>query len=243
MFGALIMLPLYLQVVKGDSPSSAGSKLIPLMLGIVFTSIFSGKYITKHGKYKRFPVIGTVIMTVGLVFMTTLSIDTPYWKLSIFAAMIGGGLGLSMQTMVIALQNSIDFKDMGVATTSNTFFRSLGSVFGAAVFGSILTNRLDHYLKQDFAQLASSNPAAVQGFDPNVLQSVTSNTSVLSTLPAVIQNTVLQSFVNSFHVVFMVAAPVTAVGFLVAVMLHEKPLRTSEQYQQSKEDAAGDAIG
>jgi EmrB/QacA subfamily drug resistance transporter len=243
MFGALIMLPLYLQVVKGDSPSSAGLKLIPLMLGIVFTSIFSGKYITKHGKYKRFPVIGTVIMTVGLVFMTTLSIDTPYWKLSIFAAMIGGGLGLSMQTMVIALQNSIDFKDMGVATTSNTFFRSLGSVFGAAVFGSILTNRLDHYLKQDFAQLASSNPAAVQGFDPNVLQSVTSNTSVLSTLPAVIQNTVLQSFVNSFHVVFMVAAPVTAVGFLVAVMLHEKPLRTSEQYQQSKEDAAGDAIG
>jgi MFS family permease len=243
MFGALIMLPLYLQVVKGDSPSAAGLKLIPLMLGIVTSSIFSGKYITKHGKYKRFPIVGTVLLTIGILLMTTLGIDTPYWQLSIYAVLIGLGMGLSMQTLVIALQNSIDFKDMGVATTSNTFFRSLGSVFGAAVFGSILTNRVGHYLQSDFAKLAQTNPTALKDFDPGILESVTSNTSVLQGLPGVIQNTVLQSFVNSFHVVFMVAAPVPAVGFICAMMLRDKPLRSNAQYQQSREDAAGDAIG
>jgi EmrB/QacA subfamily drug resistance transporter len=243
MFGALIMLPLYLQVVKGDSPSSAGLKLIPLMLGIVSSSIFSGKYITKHGKYKLFPVIGSILVTIGILLMATLSMNTPYWQLSIFAIFIGLGLGLTMQTLVIALQNSIDFKDMGVATTSNTFFRSLGSVFGAAVFGSILTSRVGHYLKADFAELAQSNPAAMKDFDPGILQTVTSNTSVLHGLPQVIQNTVLQSFVNSFHVVFLTAAPVTAIGILCALLLREKPLRTNTQYQQAREDAAGDAIG
>ena len=132
---------------------------------------------------------------------------------------------------------------MGVATTSNTFFRSLGSVFGAAVFGSILTNRVGHYLQSDFAKLAQTNPSALKNFDPGILEKVTSNTSVLKGLPDIIQTTVLQSFVNSFHVVFIAAAPVTALGFLCALMLRETPLRTNAQYQQAREDAAGDAIG
>ena len=243
MFGALIMLPLYLQVVKGESPSSAGLKLIPLMLGIVITSIFSGKAITKTGKYKKFPIAGTIIMTLGLALMTTLSINTPYWQIAIFAAMIGMGLGLSMQTMVIALQNSIDFRDLGVATTSNTFFRSLGSVFGAAIFGTILTNRLGHYLVKDFADLAATNPTAVVGFDASKLEGVTNNTAILSQLPTVIQQTVLQSFVNSFHVVFVVAAPIIAIGIFCALKLREVPLRTSAQFTEAKEEAAGEAIG
>jgi EmrB/QacA subfamily drug resistance transporter len=146
MFGAIVMLPLYMQVVKGYSATEAGLKLIPLMLGIVTTSIVSGKLITKHGHYKRFPIMGTAIMTLGILAMVRLDIDTPFWELSIYAIMVGAGLGLSMQTIVIALQNSVDFKDMGVATSSNTFFRSLGSVFGTALFGTILTSRLGHYL-------------------------------------------------------------------------------------------------
>ena len=124
MFGAIVMLPPYMQVVKGYSATDAGLKLIPLMLGIVSTSILSGKLITKNGKYKRFPIMGIAIMTLGILAMYTLEIDTPYWQLSIFAIMVGAGLGLSMQTIVIALQNSVEFKDMGVATSSNTFFRS-----------------------------------------------------------------------------------------------------------------------
>ena len=153
MFGAIVMLPLYFQVVKGYSATEAGLKLIPLMLGIVSTSIVSGKMISKHGHYKRFPIMGTAIMTVGILLMTRLQIDTPYWQISIYAILVGAGLGLSMQTIVIALQNAVEFKDMGIATSSNTFFRSLGSVFGTAIFGSILTNRVVHYMSSGFGEV------------------------------------------------------------------------------------------
>ncbi|MEY4087328.1 MAG: hypothetical protein RIU70_438, partial [Actinomycetota bacterium] len=243
MFGAIVMLPLYLQVVKGDSATSAGLKLIPLMLGIVSTSIFSGKAITKHGHYKRYPIIGTAIMTLGILAMVRLQIDTPYWQISIYAIMVGAGLGLSMQTIVIALQNAVDFKDMGVATSSNTFFRSLGSVFGTAIFGTILTNRVGHYLAQNFAELAAKNPGAVANFDPAQLAGVQNNTAVLKTLPAEIKVTALNAFVDSFHVVFLVAAPVVAVGFFVALFLRETPLRTNADYASARNEAAGEALG
>lgn len=243
MFGAIVMLPLYLQVVKGNTATEAGLKLIPFMLGIVSTSIYSGKAITKHGYYKRFPIIGTVIMTIGIALMSTLNTTTPFWQLSIYAIMVGAGLGLSMQTIVIALQNAVDYKDMGVATSSNTFFRSLGSVFGTAVFGTILTNRLGHYLNQNFADLAQNNPSAVAGFDPAKLEAIQNNTSILQTLPPVIQSTALESFVNSFQIVFLTAAPITALGFLLAIFLRETPLRTNKDYAAAREEVAGESIG
>ncbi len=243
MFGAIVMLPLYLQVVKGASATEAGLKLIPLMLGIVSTSIFSGKAISKSGKYKKFPVMGTTLMTIGILLMVTLTRETPFWQLSIFAILVGAGLGLSMQTIVIALQNSVEFKDMGVATSSNTFFRSLGSVFGTALFGSILTNRVAHYLQSGFTELAANNPAAVSGFDPEKLKQLSSNTAVLKELPLVVQNTALDAFVNSFHVVFLAAAPVTALGIILALMLREAPLRTNKDYAAAREEAAGEALG
>jgi EmrB/QacA subfamily drug resistance transporter len=243
MFGAIVMLPLYLQVVKGDSATEAGLKLIPFMFGIVSTSIYSGKAITKHGYYKRFPIIGTAIMTIGLLLMSTLGRNTPFWQLSIFAIMIGTGLGLFVQTIVIALQNSVNFRDMGIATSSNTFFRSLGSVFGTAVFGTILTNRLGHYLNENFNNLAATNPGALAGFDTNKLDGIQSNTAILATLPPVIQSTALDSFVSSFHMVFLTAAPITAVGFILALLLREMPLRTNKDYAAAREEAAGEALG
>ena len=230
MFGAIVMLPLYMQVVKGYSATDAGLKLIPLMLGIVSTSIYSGKAITKHGHYKRYPIIGTAIMTVGLLAMVRLNIDTPYWEISIYAIMVGAGLGLSMQTMVIALQNSVDFKDMGVATSSNTFFRSLGSVFGTAIFGTILTNRLGHYLLG-------------AGFAPEQAELVQSNTAAIGALPPEGRLTALNAFVDSFQVVFLVAAPVVAIGFFVALFLRETPLRTNADYANARNEAAGEALG
>jgi ABC-type sugar transport system permease subunit len=182
-------------------------------------------------------------MTVGILLMTRLQIDTPYWQISIYAIMVGAGLGLSMQTIVIALQNAVDFKDMGVATSSNTFFRSLGSVFGTAIFGSILTNRVGHYLQSNFAELATKNPDAVAGFDPNKLAGITNNTAVLKTLPPQIQTTALDAFVHAFHIVFYAAAPVTALGLLLALMLRETPLRTSKDYAAAREEAAGETLG
>jgi len=224
------MLPLYMQVVKGYTATEAGLKLIPLMLGIVSTSIYSGKAITKHGHYKRFPIIGTAIMTLGLLAMVRLDIDTPYWELSIYAIMVGAGLGLSMQTIVIALQNAVEFKDMGVATSSNTFFRSLGSVFGTAAFGTILTNRLGHYL-------------ATSGFDPAQAEQIQNNTAAIATLSPEGKITALNAFVDSFHVVFLVGAPVVAVGFIVALFLRETPLRTNADYASARNEASGEALG
>ena len=240
MFGAIVMLPLYMQVVKGYSASSAGLKLIPMMLGIVTMSIYSGKTISKHGHYKRFPVIGAVIMTFGILMMTRLQIDTPYWQVALNAVLVGMGLGLSMQTIVIALQNSVEMRDMGVATSSNTFFRSLGSVFGTAFFGSVLTNRIGHYLQSGFAELGKSNPQAVAGFDATKIKSLANNSTLIHQMPADVQHVVLQAFVNSFHVVFYAAAPITAIGFLLALMLKEVPLRTNEDYKKAAEDAAGE---
>jgi EmrB/QacA subfamily drug resistance transporter len=243
MFGAIVMLPLYMQVVKGYSATSAGLKLIPLMLGIVSTSIISGKLITKHGHYKRYPIAGTALMTAGILSMYSLQIDTPYWKLSIFSIMVGTGLGLSMQTIVIALQNSVEFKDMGVATSSNTFFRSLGSVFGTALFGSILTNRLSHYLKINFAEFASKNPAAAGAVNQDQLKAIQNNTSLIKTLPVNVQNVILDSFVHSFHIVFLTAAPLVAAGFVAALFLRETPLRTNADYAAARNEAAGEALG
>ena len=156
---------------------------------------------------------------------------------------MGVGLGLSMQPIVIALQNAVDFKDMGIATSSNTFFRSLGSVFGTAFFGSVLTNRLSHYIEGGFKDLAASNPSALAGFDKTQISSLTSNTSGIAKLPPTIQTTIIDAFVNSFHVVFLVAAPVTFLGVILALFLRETTLRTNEDYRAARQDSAGEALG
>jgi EmrB/QacA subfamily drug resistance transporter len=243
MFGAIVMLPLYLQVVKGNSATSAGLKLIPLMLGIVSMSIFSGKRITTTGKYKIFPIVGAAIMTLGLILMSTLNETTSFGILSIYAIMVGAGLGLSMQTIVIALQNSVDFQDMGIATSSNTFFRSLGGAFGTAIFGTIFSNRVTYYLQDNIAALQSTDPQSLNGFDPAKLKEITTNTSVISTLPPVIRETVLHSFAQTFHMVFLAAAPVTFIGFVLAFFLKEKPLQSSTAHHAAKTEAAGEAVG
>ncbi len=242
MFGAIVMLPLYLQIVKSNTATAAGLKLIPLMLGIVSTSIFSGKRITTTGRYKKFPVMGTFIMTVGILLMTTLTRNTPYWQLSIYAIIVGAGLGLSMQTIVIALQNSVDFADMGVATSSNTFFRSLGSVFGTALFGAVLNNRLAHYMASGFTELATKQPSAMVGVNLSQ-RGLTDIIASPQKYATVVHNTALDGYVNSFHIVFYAAAPVTALGFILALSLRELPLRTSQDYAAAREEAVGEALG
>ncbi len=243
MFGAIVMLPLYLQVVKGNSATEAGLKLIPLMLGIVSMSIFSGKRITTTGKYKIFPIAGAGIMTLGLILMSTLNETTSFGVLSIYAILVGAGLGLSMQTIVIALQNSVDFQDMGIATSSNTFFRSLGGAFGTAIFGTIFSNRIAYYLQDNIATLQSTDPQSLAGFDSAKLDLITTNTSIITTLPPAIRDTVLHSFAQTFQVVFLAAAPITFIGFVLAFFLKEKPLQSSTAHHAAKSEAAGEAVG
>ena len=242
MFGAIIMLPLYLQVVKGDSATSAGLKLIPFMIGIVSMSIVSGKMITKHCHYKRFPIIGLALMTVGIAMLSTLTATTPFWKLSIYAILIGAGLGFSMQTVVIALQNSVDFRDLGVATSANTFFRSIGATIGVALFGTVYASRLAHNLPIEIEKLKASNPAALVGATPEKFAALKENTAVIKTFTPELQAGIINAFVNSFHIVFLTAVPVTVIGFFIAFMLRETPLRTGAGHQAAKDEAAGEAL-
>ena len=243
MFGAIVMLPLYLQVVQGDSATVAGLKLIPFMLGIVTMSIVSGKQISKHGHYKRFPVMGLALMTVGIGMLSTLNETTPFWQLSIYAILIGAGLGLSMQTIVIALQNSVDMKDLGIATSANTFFRSIGSTIGVALFGSLYASRLAINLPKGVEELAATNPAALAGATPEAFEQLKNNTAVIETFTPELQAVIYQAFVQSFHVVFLAAVPLTVLGFVLALFLREVPLRTGAEHHAAKQEAAGEAVG
>ena len=243
MFGAIIMLPLYLQIIQGASATEAGLKLIPLMLGILSLTITSGRVITKTGKYKMFPVVGTITMSIGILLMTRLATDTPYWQLSIYAIIVGAGLGASMQTIVIALQNAVEYKDLGIATSSNTFFRSLGGAFGTAIFGTILSQRIASNLESGFAKLAQSNPDQLSQLDPTLIGTLQNNTEAIATLPDPVRNTVLESFMSAFHSVFWVAFPVVLLGFFFAIFLKEKPLQSSHEHASARQDAAGEALG
>jgi EmrB/QacA subfamily drug resistance transporter len=243
MFGAIIMLPLYLQIVKGDSATSAGLKLIPFMIGIVSMSIVSGKLITKHGHYKRFPIIGLSLMTIGLFMLSTLTETTAFWKLAIYGILVGAGLGLSMQTIVIALQNSVDFRDLGVATSANTFFRSIGATMGVALFGTVYASRLAHNLPIEVEKIRATNPEALVGATPEKFAALEENTAVLQSFTPELQAGIVHAFVNSFHVVFLTAVPITIIGFFIAFMLRETPLRTGAGHQAAKEEAAGEALG
>jgi len=243
MFGAIVMLPLYLQVVQGNSATMAGLKLIPFMLGIVSMSIVSGKLISKHGHYKRYPVMGLAIMTVGITLLSTLTETTPFWQISIYAILIGAGLGLSMQTVVIALQNAVEMKDLGIATSANTFFRSIGSTIGVALFGSLYASRLAINLPKGVAELAATNPAALVGASPESFVQLRNNTSVIATFTPELQAVIYHAFVQSFHVVFLAAAPITAVGFALSLFLREAPLRTGAEHHAAKQEAAGESLG
>ena len=235
MFGAIVMLPLYLQIIQGNSATEAGLKLIPLMIGILSFTITSGRLITKTGRYKKYPVVGTLLMAFGIYLMSTADVSTPYWQIAIFAVIIGGGLGLCMQTIVIAVQNAVEFKDLGIATSSNTFFRSLGGAFGTAIFGTILSNRVADNLQ---TQLGGSSVV-----EPGMIETLTSNTAMIATLPAEVQLRVLEAFADSFQVVFLSAFPVVALAFFFAIALEEKPLQDSQSHASARQDAAGEALG
>ena len=243
MFGAIVMLPLYLQVVKGNTATTSGLKLIPFMIGIVSMSIFSGKQISKHGHYKRYPIIGLILMVIGIFMLSTLTENTPFWQLAIYAVLMGMGLGFSMQTIVIALQNAVDFKDMGVATSANTFFRSIGGTIGVAIFGTIYANRLAHYLPIAITNLQAKNPAALAGATPEKFAQLKENTKVLKSFTPELQASVQHAFVQSFHVVFLSAVPVVAIGLVFAFILREHPLRTGAAHHAAQQEAAGEAVG
>jgi EmrB/QacA subfamily drug resistance transporter len=221
MFGGLVILPLYLQIVRGASPTSAGLQMIPLMVGIFLTSALSGKYMSRTGRYKRLPNVGTALMFSALVAMSTLGVDTPLWQAMFYMVLMGAGLGLSMQTLVISVQNSLPPRDMGIATSSVSFFRSLGGTFGAAVSLSILFGSLAGNI-QDRARAAGLPGEVIDRFSS---ASVLDDSSVIGALPALVQRAVLEGFADSMSTVFLVVAVLLIPAFVLTLLVKEIPLR------------------
>ncbi|SHE56306.1 drug resistance transporter, EmrB/QacA subfamily [Ferrithrix thermotolerans DSM 19514] len=229
MFGAIIYLPTYLQIVRGVSPSTSGLLLLPLMGGLLLSSIGSGLIISKIGRYKLFPIIGTAVMTIGMYLLSTLGAHSSYLHATIFMATVGLGIGMVMQVLVLAVQNAVGMKDMGVATSSATFFRSMGSAFGTAIFGSILTSRLTHYLK---LVVPKGVPLA------KLSTAITGSPEQLKLLPSPIHSAAVDAFVKSLHVVYLSAVPVAIVGFIVTLVLPEIQLRKSTRSEDNHSTTA-----
>ncbi len=227
LFGSITYLPLFLQVVNGATPTGSGLQILPLIGGLLITSIGSGQLITRTGRYKPFPIIGTAIMVVGLLLLSTMGASTSRLEASAYMFILGLGLGSVMQVLVLAVQNAVDYSDLGVATSGATLFRSIGGSVGTAVLGSIFSNRLS-------SELSSSLPPAAKGALGSG-GSVTLNTARLKQLPAPIHHIYITAFTNALSTVFVVAAAVAAVAFVFSLFLEQRPLRDSI--------AAGSGIG
>jgi EmrB/QacA subfamily drug resistance transporter len=211
LLGSVTYLPVYLQVVKGQNPSASGLQLLPMMLGMIVTSVASGQIISRWGHLKPFPIAGTAIMAIGLAMLSRLSSASPIWQTSGAAAVVGLGLGMVTQVLVLAAQNSVDFKDLGVATSGTALFRSLGGALGVAVFGVIFANELHTHL----GNVASA--------DSDIISAAAS--SRLATLDRGMHTVYIESVAAALRPIFIVAAGTAAIACVLACFLPQHPLQ------------------
>jgi EmrB/QacA subfamily drug resistance transporter len=216
MFGGLIYLPIYLQAVQGMSATRSGLAMLPLVVGIFSTSISGGQIMVRTGRYKWMPISGSLLVGGALLAFSRLTVDTHYWVIALMMFAFGAGLGMTMQVVVTAVQNSVDRKHMGVATASVAFFRSMGGAIGVALFGAILNTRLPKHLKEIVPAQAQGQLGAASGSINNV--------TAIRGLPEPIKGWVLEAFTRSMDDVFLIAVPFMAVAFLIALTMREKPL-------------------
>jgi EmrB/QacA subfamily drug resistance transporter len=211
LFGSMTFLPLYLQVVKNSTPSEAGMQLLPMMCGITISSITSGRIISRIGKYRMFPIIGTLLASIAMGLLGTLNNETPVAYLYLYIGLLGLGLGMVMQVLILAVQNSVHFQYIGVATSGATLFRSIGGSIGVAAFGAMFSNGLH-------SRLAASIP-------PGTVLPHSMGPQGVHHLPEAVRNIYLQAFGGSLHLVYMVAACVIVAAFLLTWLLQDVPLR------------------
>jgi EmrB/QacA subfamily drug resistance transporter len=229
MFGAIVFIPLFLQLVYGVSPTSSGLRMLPLMAGLLTASILSGRVISRVGRYKAFPVAGTAVTTVGLFLLSRLEVDTAPWVASLYMLVVGVGIGLVMQVLVLAVQNDAPQRNIGVATSTATFFRSMGGSLGVAIFGAIFASRLSDELSRIPGASGLSGGANIQP-------------AQVHALPAGVRHDFLLAFVHALQPVFLVGAGFTAVAFVLALLLREVPLRkTTHATAESAEVPAATA--
>jgi EmrB/QacA subfamily drug resistance transporter len=215
MLGALTFLPTFMQFVDGVSATVSGLRTLPMVAGLLLTSMGSGVIVGRTGRYKIFPVVGTAVMAVGFVLLSRMDASTPMVLQSLYLFILGTGIGLCMQVLIIIVQNTSSFEDLGVATSGVTFFRTIGSSFGAAIFGSLFTNFLSHRIGP---ALAASGAPPVAAKSPQALHH----------LPPQMAAPIVNAYADSLDLVFLCAAPVAVVGFIVALLLKEVPLRETD---------------
>ena len=243
MFGVLALLPLYLQIVKGASPTEAGLQTLPLVLGIMSMSVFSGQLISRTGRYKVWPVLGLSLMIVGAVVLSFIGVDTPYWQVALIMLVVGWGLGANMQPITLAVQNAMPPRDLGVATASTTFCRQMGGTLGTAVFLSILFSALGPNVADNFRdtaatpafQAAAADPAVVAnpanapilaGLQGGGFGATLDDSSFLADASPVLARPILEGFADSMSLVFLTAGAVLVLGLIAVAMMKELPLRT-----------------
>ena len=232
LFGGAIYLPLYLQTVKGMSPTESGLAMLPMVAGTFSMSIISGQLMTRTGRYKIFPIIGSLILLTALYLLNTLGIETPYWQVAIYALLFGVGLGLAMMTIVTPIQNAVQPRDIGTATSATTFGRSLGGAIGAAFFGAVMTSRLVHYV----AEIPQVATGAIPGGEIN-----TNDMNAIHSLPEPLRTQVLQAFTNAVTDVYLYVMPIILLALVIVLFLKEIPLRTTapileEQLEQRQHE-------
>jgi EmrB/QacA subfamily drug resistance transporter len=216
MFGAIIFIPVFLQLVYGVSPTSSGLRMLPLMAGLLAASVLSGRTISRIGRYKAFPIAGTAITTAGMLLLSGLEADTEPWLASIYMLVLGVGLGLVMQVLVLVVQNDAPRRDVGVATSTATFFRSMGGSLGVALFGAIFASRLT----QELTSLPAGAAAHFSG-------GLNISPADVHALPAGVRGDFVVAFVDALQPVFLVGAGVAALTFVLACLLREVPLRAT----------------
>jgi len=234
MFGALSFLPLYLQVVRGVTPTISGVYLLPMVIGLLITSVTSGQLISRRGRYKVFPIIGTGLLTVALFLLSRLNEHTPTAVMWLYFLLLGLALGLILQVLIIAVQNSADYADLGSATSGATFFRSIGGSFGVAIFGAVFSNRLATEIVAELRGVRLP-----PGFNPRAAQA---NPVLIHRLPAAVRGDVIHAYTLSLQTVFLAAVPVALVAFVLSWFLREVPLRQAVGAAANPADVA-DGLG
>ncbi|MEV0636185.1 MDR family MFS transporter [Streptomyces sp. NPDC050619] len=222
MLGAMTYLPTYLQYVDGDSATVSGVRTLPMVLGLLIASVFSGNVVSKTGQYRFFPIVGALVMGVGLYLMSLMGPSSGAWLESLYMFVLGTGIGLCMQVLTIAVQNTVEYADLGTATSGVTFFRTLGSSFGTAVFGTIYTNSLAPNLEDGIATAAQSG-----GVDAATVTRAATSPEGLHQLPSDMAAPIIDAYADTIQTVFLWTVPVAALGFLVALFLKQVELRDS----------------
>jgi EmrB/QacA subfamily drug resistance transporter len=220
MFGAIVYMPVYLQVVRGASATSSGLQTVPLMAGIMITSIGTGRLITRTGRYRVYPIVGLAISALGTLLLSTMGAETSRATTSAWMFVLGFGIGMVMQVVILAVQNSADQRDLGVVTSSATFFRTMGGAFGVAIYGALFNARLT-------AELTSQLPAGAAERLGGANAQIINSPEQIRALPAEISHAIVEAVSSSLSTVFLAATPVFVAGAILACFLREKPLRTS----------------